>query len=68
MLKFIYTHYFTGTVESTDSLDVFKAPMTAGIVNQKTVENYELATHTVKIRRTGHLADVKAIWDLTGRL
>lgn len=28
--------------------------------------NYELATHTVKVRRTGALADVMAIWDLPG--
>ncbi len=31
-------------------------------------EKYELATHTVKVRRTGALADVQAIWDLPGRL
>ncbi len=29
-------------------------------------EKYELATHTVKIRRTGALSDVQAIWDLPG--
>ncbi|CAI9741501.1 serine serine/threonine-protein phosphatase PP1 isozyme 1-like [Octopus vulgaris] len=29
-------------------------------------KNYELATHTVKVRRTGTLADVMAIWDLEG--
>jgi len=28
---------------------------------------YELATHTVKIRRTGTLTDVMAIWDLSGK-
>jgi len=28
---------------------------------------YELATHTVKVRRTGALYDVMALWDLTGR-
>ena len=28
--------------------------------------SYELATHTVKVRRTGTLADVSAIWDLSG--
>jgi len=27
---------------------------------------YELATHTVKVRRTGALYDVMALWDLTG--
>ncbi len=30
------------------------------------MEKYELATHTVKVRRTGALADVQAIWDLPG--
>ncbi|CAH1800796.1 unnamed protein product, partial [Owenia fusiformis] len=29
-------------------------------------EKYELATHTVKVRRTGTLSDVMAIWDLQG--
>lgn len=29
-------------------------------------KNYELATHTVKVRRTGTLADIMAIWDLEG--
>lgn len=28
---------------------------------------YELATHAVKVRRTGALSDVKAIWDLAGK-
>ena len=28
---------------------------------------YELATHTVKVRRTGTLSDVMAIWDLAGQ-
>ena len=29
-------------------------------------EKYELATHTIKVRRTGALSDVMAIWDLPG--
>jgi len=27
---------------------------------------YELATHTVKVRRTGAMYDVMPLWDLTG--
>lgn len=29
-------------------------------------DHYELATHTVKVRRTGTLTDVMAIWELSG--
>ncbi len=28
--------------------------------------NYDLATHTVKVKRTGVLADITAFWDLDG--
>ena len=57
---------------------MFKTPTTAGIPSNRgalgalggtsgtATEQYELATHAVKIRRTGLLTDVKALWDLTG--
>ena len=28
--------------------------------------NYELANHTVKVKRTGALVDVVTLWDLEG--
>ncbi|KAK3084884.1 hypothetical protein FSP39_020780 [Pinctada imbricata] len=47
--------------------DVFKLPegrpVSAGRHHQP---KYELATHTVKVRRTGILSDVVKLWDLQG--
>ncbi len=40
-------------------------PRTPGSQSSK-LDKYELATHTVKVRRTGALSDVMAIWDLPG--
>lgn len=45
---------------------VFKVPGSQNLPHSPKAENYELATHTVKVRRTGALADVMAIWDLPG--
>ena len=28
---------------------------------------YELATHSVRVRRTGTLLDINALWDMEGR-
>ena len=49
---------------------MFKVPHSGSIVSHPAhkKEKYELATHTVKVRRTGVLADVMAIWDLPGVL
>ncbi|KAK2170289.1 hypothetical protein LSH36_3g04007 [Paralvinella palmiformis] len=49
--------------------DLFKVPSSSRLSsssNQSKVEKYELATHTVKVRRTGTLSEVLAIWDLPG--
>lgn len=49
-------------------MDVFKhpegRPLSAGRFNNQI--RYELATHTVKVRRTGVLSDVVKLWDLQG--
>jgi hypothetical protein len=34
--------------------------------NNSNDNNYDLATHTVKVKRTGVLADITAFWDLDG--
>ena len=44
---------------------IFKLPTSQPL---KGADNYELATHAVKVRRTGMLSDVKAIWDLSGKV
>ncbi|CAG2212525.1 unnamed protein product [Mytilus edulis] len=39
------------------------------ILNIKdSLSRYELATHTIKVRRTGVLADVVKLWDLQGKI
>ncbi|XP_064619009.1 uncharacterized protein LOC135482684 [Lineus longissimus] len=59
----------TGNFSSMD-VDVkscFKAPQERRRESTPIAcRTYELATHTVKVRRTGTLSDVQAIWDLTG--
>ena len=54
---FIFTFIYLETF--TNGEDDNKNGLPAG-------KNYELATHTVKVRRTGTLADIMAIWDLEG--
>ena len=49
----------------TESDDNFKVPERNASAPARG-ENYELATHTIKVRRTGTLSDVMAIWDLPG--
>ena len=52
--------------EIDDSLFKMPSPLlSASKVNAPT-EKYELATHTVKVRRTGALSSVMALWDLPG--
>lgn len=47
--------------------DVFKLPEgRPATAAHKSHQKYELATHTVKVRRTGALQEVMAIWDLQG--
>ncbi|XP_041377251.1 uncharacterized protein LOC121389658 isoform X2 [Gigantopelta aegis] len=41
-------------------------PLQAVKHNTTASPKYELATHTVKVRRTGTLADVMALWELQG--
>ncbi|XP_046355984.1 serine/threonine-protein phosphatase with EF-hands pef-1-like isoform X1 [Haliotis rufescens] len=56
-------------VEDTGKVDpVFKHPdgRAPHAVRMSPLPKYELATHTVKVRRTGTLADVMALWDLQG--
>jgi len=44
--------------------DLFKHPEGRPVSAKH--HRYELATHTVKVRRTGALQEVNAIWDLQG--
>ena len=50
--------------------EMFKIPADKGTMVSSSLgdllEKYELATHTVKVRRTGMMSDVTAIWDLPG--
>ncbi|KAK3587623.1 hypothetical protein CHS0354_032831 [Potamilus streckersoni] len=48
-----------------EQFDAFKQPERRPLCS-KNNPKYELATHTVKVRRTGVLTDVMAIWDLQG--
>ena len=47
-------------------LNVFKQPEGRAPASQGKAPKYELATHTVRVRRTGSLAEVMALWDLQG--
>ena len=49
-------------------LAVFKQPEGRAPASQGKAPKYELATHTVRVRRTGSLAEVMALWDLEGTL
>ena len=47
--------------------DVFKQPEGRPVsATRHHQPKYELATHTVKVRRTGILSDVVKLWDLQG--
>ncbi|XP_072031305.1 uncharacterized protein [Amphiura filiformis] len=46
-----------------DAAALFKSPEIRGIDERS---KYELATHTVKVKRSGMLADVRTLWDLQG--
>ena len=54
--------HFVSCISVSESDDLSSTKGSQGIKAEK----YELATHTVKVRRTGALADVQAIWDLPG--
>jgi len=41
-------------------------PLLSDACESSPSDAYELATHTVKVRRTGALYDVMALWDLSG--
>lgn len=47
--------------------EIFKHPEGRPATALSKQHRYELATHTVKVRRTGALQEVMAIWDLQGR-
>ncbi|ESO98154.1 hypothetical protein LOTGIDRAFT_142980 [Lottia gigantea] len=50
-----------------DTSAIFKQPNSRPPqTKQNALPKYELATHTVKVRRTGTLADIMALWDLQG--
>ena len=51
---------------SSGELGVFKQPEGRAPASQGKAPKYELATHTVRVRRTGSLAEVMALWDLEG--
>ena len=48
-----------------DAAALFKSPESRG-AEERLQGEYELATHTVKVKRSGMLADVKTLWDLQG--
>ena len=53
------------------SNDIFKLPEKRPLTaahGHKNYNKYELATHTVKVKRTGALQEVSALWDLQGEL
>ncbi|KAK6192273.1 hypothetical protein SNE40_003771 [Patella caerulea] len=55
--------------DTDENLSVFKhpaVPRPSHTAKHNALPKYELATHTVKVRRTGTLADIMAIWDLQG--
>lgn len=56
-------HYLKDT-----EMDVFKLPEGRPLSAGRFISHirYELATHTVKVRRTGVLSDVVKLWDLQG--
>ena len=59
--------YVLSYVGPGPSNDLFKLPEGRPVTAlHKSVPKYELATHTVKVRRTGALQEVMAIWDLQG--
>ncbi|XP_025091130.1 uncharacterized protein LOC112562232 isoform X2 [Pomacea canaliculata] len=47
-------------------VSIFKQPEGRAPSSQGKSPKYELATHTVRVRRTGSLAEVMALWDLQG--
>ena len=49
--------------------DSIKTPCTCGANEGLSwvADKYDLATHTVKVRRTGTLSDVMSLWDLPGK-
>ncbi|XP_071181089.1 uncharacterized protein [Mytilus edulis] len=59
--------YFTKTgIFDTDG-ELFKLPDVRPLsAKHPQLPRYELATHTIKVRRTGVLADVVKLWDLQG--
>ena len=70
MHSFLYTATNSNDNDSESDKDaaaIFKSP------EIKTIDlwgrdKYELATHTVKVKRSGMLADVRTLWDLQGKL
>ncbi|XP_076452575.1 uncharacterized protein LOC143288159 [Babylonia areolata] len=54
------------TAMDNGELSVFKQPEGRAPASQGKAPKYELATHTVRVRRTGSLAEVMALWDLQG--
>ncbi|XP_013419289.1 uncharacterized protein LOC106179994 isoform X2 [Lingula anatina] len=50
--------------DDAEDIPIFASPLTPGPLSVDS--KYELATHTVKVRRTGTLLDVSALWDLQG--
>ncbi|KAL4223534.1 hypothetical protein ACF0H5_017005 [Mactra antiquata] len=53
-------------LDNTGPKDMFKQPEGRPYTHSFKNHRYELATHTVKVRRTGALQEVMAIWELQG--
>ncbi|XP_052800805.1 uncharacterized protein LOC128231722 isoform X1 [Mya arenaria] len=62
----IRNHKKLGNTGPGPNNDLFKQPEGRPVTALSRQNRYELATHTVKVRRTGALQEVMAIWDLQG--
>ena len=66
----LYHIYFIITlhIEYYFSEAIFKQPEgRAPTSSSGKMAKYDLATHTVRVKRTGTLAEVMALWDLQGK-
>lgn len=52
----------SGDSETDSVAAIFKSPEVKRSIGQE----YELATHAVKVKRSGTLADVRTLWELAG--
>ena len=53
---------------SFDSVDDMEDYSMSSNVNLHEEDDYEFATHVVKVKRSGHVIDVKSLWEMEGNL